>query len=201
MSRLLHAISYVGWEGLTAIATVVLTLIGGLAAAYAKRQLDDFRKESRVKHLIELVEQFEREPLASQRQRLGKQRTSDGKLKPLDVDAPPYELHDVMNFFEHMGYLLDGNYLDLQGVSTEFHYWIFRVWADAKEIVKVEQLETSVYYEYFKKMVGRLVEIEKQRFGKFKLPSQEDIADFYLEEAHLPAGSPIPRQRRRRLRK
>ena len=40
---------------------MALVAIGGFAAAYAKGQLDDFRRESRVKHLIELLEQFERE--------------------------------------------------------------------------------------------------------------------------------------------
>jgi hypothetical protein len=200
MPCLFHVISNVGWDGLTAIATVALVVIGALAAAYAKKQVDDFRKESRVKHLIELVDQFEQEPLASQRRKLGIQRMSGDKLRPLDINAPPYELHDIMNFFEHMGYLLEGNYLDLQGVSTEFHYWIFRVWADAKELVKFEQSEAPVYYEYFEKMVKRLVEIEKRRYGRFTFPSEEEIADFYLEEAHLPAGSPIPRQRRKKPR-
>jgi hypothetical protein len=54
---------------------------------------------------------------------------------------------------------------------------------------------------YFEKMVGRLAEIEKRRLSKFEPPSPEDIADFYAEEAHLPTGSPIPRQRRRKRKR
>jgi hypothetical protein len=100
-----------------------------------------------------------------------------------------------------MGYLLDEGYLDLQGVSIEFHYWIFHIWADARELVEYEQSEDSIYYTYFKKMVERLAENEKQRLGKFEFPSQEDIADFYAQEAHLSAGSPIPRQRRRKRKR
>jgi hypothetical protein len=198
---LLHIICKIGWEGLTAISTVALVIIGGLAVGYAKGQLDDFRRESRVKHLIELVTQFEQNPLAEQRRELGRQRTSGNQLKALDVNDPPYELHDILNFFEHMGYLLEENYLDLQGVSTEFHYWIFHIWADAQELVKYEQSQDSIYYRHFRKMVERLAEEEKRRLGKFEFPPQEDVVDFYRDEAHLAAGSPIPRQRRRKPRK
>jgi hypothetical protein len=201
MHCLLSIAHKVGWDGLTAIATVALVLIGGLAAAYAKGQLADFRREARVKHLIELLEQFEREPLALQRRKLGQERTIGDQLKPLNIDNPPYELHDILNYFEHMGYLLDEGYLDLQGVSTEFHYWIFHMWADARELVKYEQSEDPIYYVYFEKMVERLAESERRRLDKFEFPSQEDIADFYAEEAHLPTGSPIPRQRRRKRKR
>jgi hypothetical protein len=189
---------FVGWDGLTAIATVALALIGGFAAAYAKGQLQDFRKESRIKHLIELVDQFERDPLASHRRKLGEQRIGNGKLKVLDLNDPPYELHDILNFFEHMGYLLEGDYIDLHGVSIEFHYWIFHVWADAKPLVSYERAETPVYYKHLERMVERLVEVDKQRFGKFEFPSQEDLTDFYMEEARSRAGIPIPRQKRRK---
>jgi hypothetical protein len=189
---------WVGWEGLTAAGTWALALIGGVAAWYAARQLNDFRKEARIKHLIDLVDQFEREPLATYRKALGTARTAGGALQPLDLDSPPPFLHDVMNFFEHMGYLLEGNYLDLDGVSVEFHYWILHVWADAREVIKVEQTDDPIYYEHFQKMVLRLQEYDRPRTGKLSIPTSEDVQDFYLEEARLSTGSPIPRQRRRR---
>jgi hypothetical protein len=200
MLCVLHIVCKIGWEGLTSISTVALVIIGGLAVGYAKGQLDDFKRESRIKHLIELVDKFEQNPLAEQRRELGRQRTSTEQIKPLLVDDPPPELHDILNFFEHMGYLLEGNYIELHGVSTEFHYWIFHVWADAREVIEYEQSQDSVYYSHFRKMVDRLARSEEKRRGKFKFPSREDIADFYAGEAHLPAGSPIPRQKRKKKR-
>ena len=105
-----------------------------------------------------------------------------------------------MNFFEHMGYLLEGNYIELEDVFVEFHYWILHVWADAREVIKKEQSEEPIYYEYFDKMVKRLEKRERKRSGRFELPSRTDIEDFYAEEAHLPSGSPIPRQKRLKRR-
>jgi hypothetical protein len=43
----------IGWDGATAIGTAVLALLGIGTVWYAKRQLQDFRKESRIKHLNE----------------------------------------------------------------------------------------------------------------------------------------------------
>jgi hypothetical protein len=196
MGHLHDIVCGIGWDGLTALGTVALALISIFALLYAKQQLNDFRKESKIKHLIDLVDQFEREPLAAYRSRLGAKRAPKGKLQPLDPDDPPPELHDLLNFFEHMGYLLEGRYLELEDISVEFHYWIFHIWADAREVIKSEQLDEPIYYEYFERMVVRLGDREHKRMGKFELPSKSEIEDFYTEEAHLPSGSPIPRQRR-----
>jgi hypothetical protein len=71
----------IGWDGATAIGTLVLALLAYLTVRYAKRQLEDFRKESRIKHLIDLVDQFEREPMAASRRGLGACRAPGGKFQ------------------------------------------------------------------------------------------------------------------------
>jgi hypothetical protein len=194
---------WIGWEGLTALATLALVLVGIATAIYAGLQLADFQRESRIKHMIDLVNQFETDPLAKYRRDLAQKRlSSDGVLQLLDLENPPPELYDIMNFFEHMGYLLDGNYLNLEDVVVEFHYWILRVWADAFKLVKqLEQAEDPIYYEFFEKMVNSLQEYDRPRTGKLASPSDSDIQDFYSAEAHLVPGSPIPRKRRRKRRR
>jgi hypothetical protein len=202
MTCLIDHIRSIGWDGLTALSTLLLVLVGVATAVYAGLQLADFRRESRIKHIIDLVNQFETDPLAGYRRSLAQKRlSSDGTLLPLDLDNPPAELYDIMNFFEHMGYLLDGNYLSLEDVAVEFHYWILRVWADVSELVKTEQAEDSIYFEFFGKMVRRLQEYDRPRTGKLASPSKSDIEDFYSDEAHLVLGSPMPRKRRRKRRR
>jgi hypothetical protein len=146
------------------------------------------------------VNQFESDPMATHRRTLGAKRAPSGQLIALDLNNPPPELHDVMNFFEHMGYLLEGNYLNIEDVSVEFHYWILHVWSDAKRLIKSEQAENAICYEFFEKMVKRLLEYDRPQTGTLQLPSETDIADFYAEESHLPVGSPIPRQKRSKRR-
>jgi hypothetical protein len=175
-------------------------VIAFFSARYAKRQLDDFRRESRIAHLIALVDQFEREPMAGTRRTLGAKRAPNGVLLPLDLNNPPPELHDVMNFFEHMGYLLEGGYLNIEDVSVEFHYWVLHVWSDAKKLIKSEQADNAIYYEFFEKMVNKLLQYDRPRTGALQLPTEPEIEDFYAEESHLPVGSPIPRQKRSKRR-
>ena len=127
-------------------------------------------------------------------------RAPGGVLVPLDLNNPPPELHDVMNFFEHMGYLLEGGYLNIEDVSVEFHYWILNVWADARKLIKSEQAENAIYYEFFEKMVNRLLEYDRPRTGALQLPTDTEIEDIYAEESHLPIGSPIPRAKRSKRR-
>lgn len=190
----------INWEAWTAIGTVSLAVIAGVTALYAKQQLNDFRRESRIAHLISLVDQFEREPMAGTRRTLGAKRAPGGVLVPLDLNNPPPELHDVMNFFEHMGYLLEGGYLNIEDVSVEFHYWILHVWADARKLIKSERTENAIYYEFFEKMVNRLLEYDRPRTGVLQLPTETEIEDIYAEESHLPLGSPIPRAKRSKRR-
>ncbi len=186
----------INWEAWTAIGTISLAVIAGVSAVYAGLQLRDFRRESRIAHLIALVDQFERDPMATHRRKLGANRAPNGQLLPLDLNNPPPELHDVMNFFEHMGYLLEGKYLNIEDISVEFHYWILHVWGDAKRLIKSEQAENALYYEFFEKMVNRLLAYDRPRTGILQLPTEQEIADFYAEESHLAIGSPIPRGKR-----
>jgi hypothetical protein len=193
--------NWVGWDGLTAVATLALVFVGVATVIYAGVQLADFRQESRIKHLIDLVDQFEREPYAGYRRSLAAHRLKEGSLVPLDLENPPFELYAIMNFFEHMGFLLKGHYLNLEGLAVEFHYWILNIWADARELVKLEQADDPIYYEHFVLMVNQLLEYDRPQTGKLDLPSASDVEDFYSDEAHLSPGSPIPRKRRRKRRR
>ena len=67
----------------------------------------------------------------------------------------------MLNFFEHVGFLLDGNYLSLEGVFIEFHYWILHVWADAEKLIKSEQAESAQYYEFLERMVKCLSALDR----------------------------------------
>jgi hypothetical protein len=193
-----------GWPAVEALATVTTAITAIVAAVYAACQFDSFRKENRISHLIELVNDFERPPIADARRALARARLSNGTLKKLDVEEAPPGLHSLMNFFEHMGFLLRDGYIDIDGVATEFHYWIFRIWADAKLVIRYEQEEASIYYECFTRMVERLAAYEREKGRILEVIDHAELEYFYIEEADLPDNSPIPKEsagRKRRRKK
>lgn len=198
LTAALLSVCEINWDAVTALATVALAVLGLGTIMYARQQLEEFKRESRAQRLIDLVDQFERDPMASHRRDLANARTSQGVLQPLDRNSPPADLYKVMNFFEHMGYLLEKEYLEIEDISVEFHYWILHVWSDAESLIQDELAENPIYYEHFKKMVKRLLEYDRKLTGKLQMPTGSDVEDFYFWEARSKAGSPLPRQKRRR---
>jgi hypothetical protein len=83
-------------------------------------------------------------------------------------------------------------YLNLEDVSVEFHYWILHVWADARKLIKSEQAENAIYYEFLEKVVNRLLEYDRPRTGALQLPTDAEIEDIYAEESHLPSAVLYP---------
>ncbi|MGB2624604.1 MAG: hypothetical protein WA857_05115 [Candidatus Acidiferrum sp.] len=177
---------YFSWDAITALGTVGLAVIAGLALRYAKQQIADFRAESRVQHLNDLERQFRTEPLASSRKNLANSRLLGGKR--LDPSDPPAELRDLLNFFEHVGWLLHNQVLNFEDVYVEFHFWILHIFADARELIEKENKESPIYYKYLKEMQRRLTE-RREQDGPVKIA----IKEFYQEEARLSGSSPIPR--------
>jgi hypothetical protein len=92
-------------------------------------------------------------------------------------------------------------YLGLAGVSTAFRYWIFHIWADAKEVIAYERKQESVYYEYFAKMESRLEKFERDEGRSFQMPNKQDLEYFYNQAMHLPFWNPLPRQTRKLKRR
>jgi hypothetical protein len=191
-----------GWTAIEALASAGTFAVAVVALFYAKSQLDTVQRENRLTHLIELVNEFEHDPLADTRKRLANERLDSARrLKLLDPLNTPLSLHPILNFFEHMGYLLRDNYIDLDGVSIEFHYWIFRIWADAERVIKYEQVDAAIYYECFESMVRRLKEYERSKGRVLDVIDEQELEDFYIEEAELPKGSPIPRVSRKKTKR
>src|SRR6266404_8408304 len=174
-------------EWVTALFTGVIAVTGGLALIYAKSQLKQARDSDRVQHLLELLRQFETEPLVSSRKGVAAK-----KLK--GVSDPP-ELDNILNFFETIGTLVKRGYLDEHDVWSSFSYWMFNVFADARESIEQEQKDDSTYYSDFVSLMGKMSKIEAAEHGLADRPSQEELKEFWQYELDLTSGLPARRRR------
>jgi hypothetical protein len=173
-------------DGWTAIFTGILAGTAIVALIYAARQLSQAHDAEKMHHLINLLEQFEREPMASYRK-----KTAEGRCKGV---AYPDEAHNILNFFEEVALLVRRDYLDVEDVWSMFGYWMFNVYADFREDIEQEQRNDTTYYDGFCQLVEQLRLIEAKHGCTDDRPSKEDIKEFWRDEVKSMVGSP-PRKR------
>ena len=185
----------IDWNMVTALSSVALAGIALATLVLASTQLKEFLRDARIKRLIDLVSEFERPPYADYRRELASSRVDDQqRLRQLDSVSPPFELYEILNFFEHIGYLWARDYLRSDGLFYEFHYWIFHIYADALTVVKHEQEQSPIYYKYLARLHKRLVQFQTDKGQPFRSPTTEEIISFYQQESRLLAGSQLPRK-------
>jgi hypothetical protein len=187
------------WEKLSALASAVtafstflLFAAGAGALIFANRQIQESREQSKIQHLVEVVQQFDQSPMVDFRKSLADKRL-DAKHKillPLDPDNVPYEMSDVLDFFEHMGLLEKRGYLDKNDVWDEFSDFMFPLYADARPYIDSEQKKDRAEYANFTQLMKEMEQIEAEKEGGTVKPqSQEDIRDFYIGEAEDQPGA------------
>jgi uncharacterized protein YktA (UPF0223 family) len=111
-------------------------------------------------------------------------------LLPLDPDNVPYEMSDVLDFFEHIGLLEKRGYLDKNDVWDEFSDFMFPLYADARPYIDSEQKKDRAEYANFTQLMKEMEQIEAEKEGGTVKPqSQEDIRDFYIGEAEDQPGA------------
>jgi len=187
------------WEKLSALASAVtafstflLFAAGAGALIFANRQIQESREQSKIQHLVEVVQQFDQSPMVDFRKSLADKRL-DAKHKillPLDPDNVPYAMSDVLDFFEHMGLLEKRGYLDKNDVWDEFSDFMFPLYADARPYIDSEQKKDRAEYANFTQLMKEMEQIEAEKEGGTVKPqSQEDIRDFYIGEAEDQPGA------------
>ena len=186
-------------DWVTAYATVGLVVTGVVAIVFAWVQIRNERGYRRIENLENLIRQFESEPLAGQRKalasdRLTKQRES---LLELDPEDPPNAAYDVLNFFEHIAFLVRKKHLAEYDVWHTFHYWASAVYYDLRTVIECEQIDDKTTFRDFLWLWPRLERIQKEQGGCDNAWVQDELVTFYKSECDG-ASQPIPRKRMRR---
>jgi hypothetical protein len=89
-------------------------------------------------------------------------------------------MYDVLNFFDHVGLLEQRGYLDKGDVWSEFSYWLFAFYSDARPLIDAEQKDDPASFSSFSALMDDL-EVESKHAKSRILKSylvQEAIAQF-----------------------
>ena len=172
--------------------SLLLELRPGIFAYY---QIKESREEARIQHLVEVVQQFDQPPYSDIRIRLAAQRidTKQRIVRPLNVEDPPGEMIDLIDFFQHVGLLVRRGYLDEGDVYGEFADPMFLLYTDARPLIDARQKEEPAVWGDFTDLMQAMVRIDQEdNAGVGNHPSQEDIYEEYNADAQVPTGGPLP---------
>jgi len=174
----------------TAIFSGILTVTAVWALWYARYQIEENRqesekqleqshKENQIQHLLELVSEFDRDPMAAYRRELAQKR--------LRKEEDPYEMYRELDFFETVDVLVERDYLNEKDVWNQFRWWVFNLNADdsVKKGIAYEHRNDPNEYAGFLSLVDRLKRIDKEQHGKDSDPTPQDIMEFWREESQV----------------
>lgn len=182
------------WEAITAIFTLILAGATISALVFSWQQISEFREAERVHQLVEQKRWFNSPEFRAVRRSLGFQRLDgQGKLKPIQADAAPQEMYDVLNYFDEIGLLEKKGYLNAEDVWFELGDWAFNFNEDGKLVIAHERQEDPYAYRNFERLVTTLQEIEIAKKGKPRQPTKEELEDFYRYSEKLSVGISAPK--------
>jgi hypothetical protein len=179
------------WEKVNSISSVCLVLVGLGAMWFAYTQIKESRDEAKIQHLVEVVQQFDQPPYSDIRRRLAAQRidTKQKIVRPLDVEDPPGEMIDLLDFCQHIGLLVNRGYLDEGDVYGEFADPMFLLYRDARPLIDARRKEEPAVWGDFVDLVQALERIDiESNNGAANHPSQEEIYEEYNADAQVPVG-------------
>jgi hypothetical protein len=187
------------WERVTAISSLTFAIVGIVALAIAGTQIHEMREEAKVQHLTAFVDKWDSPEWNSIRKSLAQKRvdTAQQRLRPIDVDDPPMELYDELDFCEDIGLLTERGYLDRHDVWNEFGDWLFYLYADARPLLDSEQRTSPAEFKECTNLVESMRLIEaKEDASADDHPSENDIYATYMGDLDSEPGQPAIRGRR-----
>lgn len=192
----MKAVNWNAVSGLASVATAAATVI---ALVFAGFQLQQFREEAKIQHLVERVNEFEGQRFTAIRRSLASKRIDlkSERLKALDPDDPPIEMLDELNFCDDIGLLTHRGAIGVHDVWSEFGYWLFPLYTDARPVIDSSRKESPASYVECSWLVEAIRPIEtKEDQSSEDHPSEADIYGFYSGEVDTQPGQPMLKAKR-----
>lgn len=184
-------------------ATWGLVATGLLAILFTWWQLHNVRKQSRLDNLERVLEWFDSERVVKLRRSLADKRLMrSGRLGRLDLHTPLGEAYEMLDFFEHVGFLVKKGHLNEYDVWHTFVAWIGAIHCDFRDLIQVEQGYDNTTYSDFCWLFKRLEVVDAKQHGTGLDWDDEDLETHYEYEKNLAAFQITnPRRRRKPARK
>lgn len=178
------------------ICSIVLLLFQ-ITAEYRRRTYDP-------SWMFKLDDYFESEDMRNTRSRAAKKLK--GSKTQLESSAfASAEIDDVVDFFEGMGFLVQGGQITPEVAHHAFHYWIEGYYLATKQYVEAKRQDRPAQWEFVEGLYRATLQVEQERVKRYGAPVNDElddekyVAEFLDGESELQDTglAPVKRKRRR----
>ncbi len=93
---------------------------------------------------------------------------------------------EVLDFFEDLGFYVQGDQLTPEVTHHAFYYWIFRYYSATKNYIEFQQEQDSLQWASIKALFEITSEVETEKNGSSSITllnlNSKELQDFFLEE-------------------
>jgi hypothetical protein len=137
---------------------------------------------------LKFDDKFDSAEMRSARSKAAKAlKDKQGRLGCADYTSP--DIDDVLDFFEGLGFFMQGDQITPEVAHHAFHHWIRGYYSAAKEYLEAAQKTEPSHWEYVRTLFEITNQVERERVrkkGKHKILLDEGgIAKFLDEEICL----------------
>ena len=191
----------VDWVMVQAVANSTLVLTSAGAIGYAGLQLRHEREYRSVANLEKQLGVFLSDSFVAARRRLAEARLDEDKLVAWELDSPPINAIEVLDFYEHLSLLVKKGHLNIYDVWHTFYEWAQPVYVDMQPLIESDDSPYCDHYSDLQRMMRRMDEIQLKRMhaqnaNHWALWTPDRIIEHYRYE--LEAGGRPRRLRRKR---
>jgi hypothetical protein len=120
------------------------------------------------------------------------------KAKLADEECNSLDVNDLLDFFENLGFFLQGDQITAEAAHHAFHYWIRGYRSATRMYLKKVREQQPSSWEFVEFLFDMTEQIERERYKKQRknvtLWDEEDTEEFLDEEIGSTCGA-IPRKR------
>ena len=169
-------------------STLCLAIVGLVGAIYVPIQISVAKKSQQVENLQKLVEWFDGPIYILTRKELALKRLKQiHGDQPLSYEGAPSQAWRVLDFFEHVAWLAEKNYVSYEDVWNPFYDSVTRVYADLEVLIQVERKiqDDKTIYASLDSLIQKMRNMNHKQGGSDKPPGKELIEGYYKTESDL----------------
>jgi hypothetical protein len=162
----------------------IALLLFQMSAEYQKRTYDPT-------WLLKFIDIFDSEAMQCTRCKASR-FLKENRAKLADKECVSFDVNDLLDFFENLGFVMQGDQITAEAAHHAFHYWIRGYYSAARMYLKTAREQEPSSWEFVEFLFDMADQIERERYeNRLKdvtLLGEKETEEFLDEEIASTCG-------------